>query len=452
VKKVKKRALYALLPVGAALLCMCIYIIIFAFNGSQRASARFNHAVYNRRGVLVMGTLTDRDGTVLAGIGEDGMRTFAESSDVRRATLHAVGDLQGNIGTGALSVYNTELIGYNFLTGIYSRMGEGSTVAMTIDSRLNIEALRALDGRPGAVLVMNYLTGEILCMVSSPTFDPLNPPADAISNPMLEGIFLNRAISSAYTPGSVFKLVTTAAAIENMPDVFERVFECSASLEAPGGVITCSRAHGKMNFEEALTVSCNNVFGALALELGVDTLAAYVESFGLAERTTVGGILTARGNFEKAAPGSANLAWSGIGQFRNTVCPAAMLRFVAAIANEGVAVEMRLLKSGFLSSIIPGGSQRIMPRETALRLGGMMEYSVHQPSGVVSAFPGLEIHAKTGTAEVGGGRLPNAWFAGYIANEGFPLAYVVVVENGGGGYAVASPIANRVLQAAVGGQ
>ena len=447
-KKVKKRALFALLPVGAALLGLCIYIVILALNGSNWASARFNPAVY-RSGVMALGTLTDREGVVLAGIDEDGARTFADNADVRKATLHAVGERQGNIGTGALTVYSSELIGYDFATGIYSIDGTGNTVALTIDSRLNVEALKALDGRSGTVMVMNYKTGEVICMVSSPTFDPQNPPSDVENNPSYEGVYLNRAISSAFTPGSVFKLCTAAAAIERVPYVFVREFECSGALEATEGEITCSRAHGKIDFEEALTVSCNSAFGELALELGPETLADYTERYGLSERTTVGGILTARGNFDKARKGTANLAWSGIGQYKNTVCPAAMLRFVAAVANDGVAVDMKLIKSGGLSSIMPGGSQRIMLSGTAAALGDMMEYSVHQPQNVVDTFPGLELHAKTGTAEVGGGRRPNAWFAGYITNENYPLAFVVVVEDGGGGFVVASPIANRVLQAAL---
>ena len=119
-----------------------------------------------------------------------------------------------------------------------------------------------------------------------------------------------------------------------------------------------------------------------------------------------------------------------------------MLRFVAAIANMGIASDMRLLERSGIMAFVPSRASRIMHSDTADLLGGMMD---HHSQG----FPGLQMHAKSGTAQVGGDRGPHAWFAGYITNEGYPLAFVVVVENGGGGTAVAGPIANRVLQAAI---
>ena len=450
-KKIKSRALFALFLVGIAAICLIYYIVSLIINGGDWASASFNPAVY-RRGVLVTGTLVDRNDVVLASIDDSRTRTFADNIDVRRSTLHVVGDAQGNIGTGALSFYSSELIGYNFFTGIYSRTNSGRTVSMTLDSALNAEALRALDGRNGAVIVMNYRTGEILCMVSAPTFDPASPPSDITDNPALEGVFINRAISSAFTPGSVFKLITAAAAIENIPDIYERFFECTGELQIGGGTITCPRAHGRISFEQAMTVSCNVAFAEIALELGSETLGTYVDRYGFTDRISVGGINTVSGNFDRAPDGSVNLAWSGIGQHRNTVCPATMLRFVGAIANDGVAVNMSILERNMLFRVLPPGSTRIMSSDTANKLSDIMNYSLHQSDAVNNSFPGLNIHAKTGTAEVGGGQAPHAWFAGFITNPDFPLAFVVIVENGGGGLAVAAPIANRVLQKAISGQ
>ena len=447
-KKVKNRALFALFLVGITVICLIYFVILLIVNGGDWASARFNPSIY-RRGVLVSGTLTDRNDVILSTVNDEGRRVFANNSDVRRATLHAVGDLEGNIGTGALSFYSADLIGYNFFTGVYRGTNAGRTLPLTIDSKLNVEALKALDGRRGAVMVMNYKTGEVLCMVSAPTFDPADPPSNLESDPYFEGVFLNRAISSVYTPGSVFKLITAAAAIENLWDIYERRFQCDGEWNIGGGTVTCTRAHGRTTFEEAMTVSCNIAFGELALELGADILGTYAQNYSFTERISVGGIMTARGNFDRAPDGSVNLAWSGAGQFRNTVCPATMLRFTGAVANEGVAVDMRLIKRNVLLNLLPPGSERIMPRDTAIQLGNVMDYSLQQSASVIANFPGLDIHAKTGTAEVGGDLTPHAWFAGYITNDDHPLAFVVIVENGGGGFAVASPIANRVLQLAI---
>ena len=445
-KKVEKRALYALLLVAMAIAGMGFYIVRYIVSGGEWAGASFNATAYSG-GTLTVGVLTDRNGVVLADI-TDGKRTFADSADVRKATLHAVGDLHGNIGTGAMTVYAPKLIGYNIITGAYSRTGRGRTVALTIDSRLNVEAYKALNGRRGAVMVINYKTGDVLCMVSNPSFDPSKPPDNVDNDPKYEGVYLNRAISSALTPGSTYKLLTAAAAIENISGIFDRTFECKGSLKVGNGTVICSRTHGKLTFEEALTVSCNSVFGELALELGADILASYSEEYGLTKRTTVGGITTAKGVFDKAKPDTADLAWSGIGQYNDTVCPAAMLRYVGAIANGGKAVKMNLLEKSGISTVLSGSADRIMRSDTAQSLGAKMDYSVHQKN-VVGNFPGLKLHAKSGTAEVGGGKNSHAWFTGYITNEDYPLAFVVVVENGGGGFAIASPIANKVLQAAV---
>ena len=438
-KKVKNRALSILILVAAVILGLAVYVFRFATDGREWVSAPFNATVFDR-GILTVGTITDRNGVILADI-EDGGRIFAEDSAIRRAMLHAVGDLHGNIGTGALTVFAPELMGYNVITGAYSRTGAGRTISLTLDSRINVAALNALGNRNGAVMVMNYRTGEVLAMVSSPTFDPNSPPVITEDDDALDGVFINRAVSAAYTPGSTFKILTAAAAIERIPDVFEREFNCTGSFTAPdGGVVNCVRAHGRLNLADAFAVSCNGVFGQLAIELGADTLAEYVARYGLIDRAAVGRITTAAGNFDRAAANTADLAWSGIGQYTNLVCPAAMLRFVGAIANDGVAVDMSLLQRGSSA-----GTSRIMNAETAARLSELMDHHTE------ANFPGLMMRAKSGTAEVGGDLRPHAWFAGYIANEGFPYAFVVVIENGGGGLSQAGPVANSVLQAAIRG-
>ena len=439
--RVKKRALSIFLLIIIALIGMGIYTVRYAMFGHEWASAPFNSTVF-RRGVLTVGTVTDKNGVTLAG-SEGGRRTFADSGDVRRATLHAVGDADGNVGTGALVAFASDLMGFNLITGSYTTTTAGRQIALTIDASLNTTALRALDGRRGVVMVSNYKTGEILCMVSSPTLDPVNPP-DNLDSPAYEGVYVNRAIQSVYSPGSTFKLITAAAAIEKVSNVYDRVFECTGSLEVGRDTLICPGEHGSIGIERGMQVSCNIVFGELALLMGADTMATFAEKYDLSERTKVSGITTARGNFEKAAPDSVNLAWSGVGQFTNTVCPATMLRFVGAIANDGIAVDLYYLKRTGILSILPPKSQRLISKNTATQLADLIEIQNRQN------FPGLEIYAKSGTAQVGGGKEPHAWYVGYITNSDYPLAFTVIVENGGGGTAVAAPIANRVLREAVG--
>ena len=447
-KRVKHRSTAVIVLALALLAGLVFYVSKFAVSGEKWASSKINQGVYSGNSVAV-GTVTDRNGEVLSEV-SGGVRIFSSSETVRRATLHAVGDTAGNIGTGALSAMAAELIGYNPLTGTYSRDGSGGTAELSIDATLNTAAFDALAGRSGAVIVLDYETGEILCNVSTPTFDPSNPSEVDLDSPRYDGVYLNRAISASYTPGSVFKLVTAAAAIENISGLSGRTFECAGFFDVGEGVVTCASKHGEIGIDDALAHSCNVTFAKLALELGADMLQKYAAAYGFTEPITIDGIRTAAGNYAIGEDGSFELAWSGPGQSKNLCSPVAMARFAAAIANGGSAPRLTFEKRSGLSGLFGSArTEKVLDAKTAKKLGEMMAYNVEETYGTGN-FPGLELRAKSGTAEVGTGLEPHAWFVGYIENEGFPLAFAVLVENGGWGQSVAGSIANKVLQEAVG--
>ena len=444
-KRVNNRSAAVLILALALIVGLTLYVVKFAVSGEKWASSRINRGVYSGNTVAV-GTVTDRNGVILSEV-SDGTRVYSASEKARRATLHAVGDKAGNIGTGALKALAARLIGYNPITGTYSLDKGGGTARLSIDSALNIAAYDALGGRSGAVVALNYKTGEILCNVSCPTYDPTNPSEVDINSPRFEGVYLNRALSASYTPGSVFKLITAAAAIENIPDISTRTFECNGSFEVGEGVVTCTSRHGTIGFDDALAHSCNIAFAKIALELGGETLQEYAAAYGLVAPLKIDGIYTAPGNYVIAADASFELAWSGAGQSKNLCSPVAMARFAAAIANGGTAPKLTNEARRGLSL---AGSERVLSSSTAKKLGEMMAYNVEETYGAKN-FPGLQLHAKSGTAEVGSGSEPHAWFVGYIENEDYPIAFAVIVENGGGGQSVAGSVANKVLQAAIAG-
>lgn len=433
-KKVTNRAFAALLLVGLIVLGIGVYLFRLVRDGGEWASFYANDSVYSD-GALCRGTVLDRDGTLLAFTGTEAFG-YADSSDVRTACLHVVGDMNGNIGTGALTAFRSRLIGYSLITGT---TGDGGTVKLNIDADLNVTAYNALDGRSGAVLVYNYETGEILCMASSLSFDP-NVGFDE-SDSDYDGVYINRGISASFVPGSVFKLVTLAAAIENIPDLFQQTFPCEGSYDVDGVTINCTGTHGDQTVEEALAHSCNCAFAQISLQLGGDVIAEYAEQYGFTETHDLNGIETAAGSVDSAGHDRPNVAWEGIGQYNDLITPYALLRFVGAIANGGTVVEPSLLYG------TSNGSTRLMNAATANRISSMMSYNVEYNYGS-GTYPGLNMHAKTGTAEFGDGT-SHAWFTGFITNPDAPLAFVVLVEHGGGGYSVASPIANAVLQKAV---
>ena len=433
-KNIKSRAYSTLLVALCLLAGILVYVCRYATQGRDWVTFPANEAVYHN-GRLIAGTILDRRGVVLADV-EDGARRYAENGAIRVACLHLLGDREGNIGTGALLQFADRLTGYSAVTGLHSG---GETLRLAVDSSLCVTAQEALAGRKGAVLLMDYTSGEILCMTSSLSYDPDQgfDPSDA----RYEGVFINRCISAAYTPGSVFKLVTTAAALETLPDLYERSFDCAGSVLVDGNQINCTGVHGQQTIEQALANSCNCAFAALSLELGGETLKRYADALGFTETLSLDGISTVKGSFDAAGDGSAALAWSGIGQSTDLVCPYALLRYVAAIGNGGVLAE---------PSLFAGGSSRetsLLSPDTARALKSMMNYNVVYSYGTGS-FPGLTLCAKSGTAEVGDGS-SHAWFTGFLDDPDHPYAFVVVIENGGGGLRNAGPVANAVLQAAV---
>ena len=453
-KKIETRTVICLILTAALLLGTSLFVVRFFWYGGDWASFAANRHLYNSQGQLSVGRVLDRDGDLLSWVDEDGNRQYYANQTVRMATLHAVGDPSGAIGTSALVAFADELSGYNFLTGADNPFGQGNDLYLTLDARLNYEAYQALNGRRGAVGVYNYKTGEILCMVSAPAFDPATPPDIQEGDGQYEGVYVNRFLSGTFTPGSVFKTVTMTAAIEQIPDLFQRRFTCTGSTVVGGETITCPSAHGEMDIGTAFASSCNGVFALLSVELGADVLEHYADKAGLLDRYSVDGIRTAAGSYD---PGTAQgeLGWSGVGQFNDLVNPCAMMVWMGAVANGGKAAVPRLIQEvdgGLPRLSLPfgGTTGRLIDRDTAQILAGLMAQNVVQTYGS-DRFPNMDICAKSGTAEVGGGKRPTAWFVGFLRNEDAPYAFAVVVEEGGSGSGAAGDVAARVLDALVNG-
>lgn len=450
-KKISRRSIAALI-LSIAMVCgLVLFLYSYVRQGATWASFASNQHVYTG-GVLSSQRILDRSGTVLYQT-KNGEPDYNKNQNVREATLHAVGDISGNISTSAMRVFTDRLIGYDLLNGVYHMGGNGRDLYLTIDSDVCVAAMKALNGRSGTVGVYNYKTGEILCMVSTPTFDPENPP-DFTGEDANNGAYINRFLSASFVPGSVFKLVTAAAAIDNIPDIFDRTFTCKGSITIDGGKVTCPKKHGTVDFKEALAESCNVAFAQISNELGADVLEAYAKKAGFNSGVTVDGVHTAKGKFDLSGASKLDIAWSGIGQYTDLLNPCTYLTYIGAIANGGAPVYPQFLykitsESGQeTASYTKSTGDRILSADTAATLAEMMRYNVTSNYGA-KKFPGLELCAKTGTAEVGGDKKPNAWFAGFLRNKEFPLAFVVLVENGGSGVDVAGPIANKVLQAAI---
>ena len=455
-RKIERRAMLCLLLAAALSLGLVVFAFRFFLYGGKWVSFAANRHLYNSQGQLSVGRVLDRDGDLLSWVDENGHRTYYDNATVRKATLHVVGDAQGRIGSGALVAFADKLSGYHLLTGAYSPMGAGNDLYLTVDARLNYEAYTAMNGKKGAVAVYNYRTGEVLCLFSSPTFDPEAPPDIQEGDTTYDGVYLNRALSSTFVPGSVFKTVTLAAAIENIPDLFSRTFTCTGSCQVGDDVVTCPSAHGEMDIYGAFSKSCNGVFAQLAVELGPEVMAAYTEKAGLTHRYSVNGLTTAAGSFQFSGASDNQLGWAGVGQFNDLVNPMSLMIYMGAIAEGGkAAVPQLVLKTvtplGFPSSFyFSHRTGKLIEADTAATLADMMARNVTETYGA-GRFPNMDICAKSGTAEVGGGKAPNSWFTGFLRNEDAPYAFAVVVEEGGSGAQTAGSIAAAVLDILVNG-
>lgn len=453
-KKIERRAVVCAILALLLAAGLCLFLVRYLLDGGSWASSAFNRHLYNSDGVLASGTVLDRDGDVLS-TAEDGKRTYYDNETVRKATLHAVGDLQGNIGTGALNAFADKLTGYNLLNGAFGAE-RGSDLYLTIDARYNYEAYQALNGHAGTVAVYNYKTGEILCMVSAPSYDPLHVPADIETNDRYKGAYLNRFLSSTFTPGSVYKTVTMAAALEELPDLDSRTWTCTGSVQIGEETIICSGTHGEQHIGDAFANSCNVAFAQIAAELGADTLRKYTEKAGLTDSYSVDGLPTAKGSFTWTDITDGELGWAGVGQGQDLVNPCALMVYMGAIAGGGKAAEPYLIEKTVSALGLPSlphitkKTGTLISGATAEKLADMMAANVEKTYGT-GRFPNMDICAKSGTAEVGEGQTPHAWFAGFLRNEDAPYAFVVLVENGGGGSSVAGTVAGRVLDVIVNG-
>lgn len=431
---------------GMFLIKLCINAKVWAINpiNSHISGTEFENA----------GEILDINNNILAQ-SKDNKRQYHHDKSIRMAMLHTVGDGSINITTGVQNIFGADLFGYNLITGIGAPkyFNTSKEIKLTLDSSICKVASEQLGKRKGAVCVYNYKTGEILCMVSNPTYDPYDKP-DLSNDPnqTYSGVYLNRCLSSSFTPGSIFKVITCAAAIENMDDIYQKTFDCQGSMIVNGEKITCMEHHGNINFKDGMAKSCNIVFAKIAMELQKDTMTKQANKMEFNKDLKVDGIKVCMSHYDVLNASEADLGWSGIGQQDDLVNPFHMMKIMGAIANDGEAVEPYMIESMTLQSGITTRkgktkvSKRILESTTANQLKEIMRYTVKTNYGN-SMFSGLTVCAKTGTAEVGNDKKPHAWITGFATDERCPVAFVVIVENSGFGYQQAGPVATAVLKA-----
>lgn len=447
--RVAHRTTIALLLALILLGGMVLFLVEFIMEGSDWVVFEGNPHIYNGTNIGC-GVVTDRDGELLLSALDDWK--YSDDVSIRESTLHWLGDRYGYISAPTVAHYAEDMAGYSILNGLYAYSGLGGQAKMTISAQLQKVALEAMGDYRGTVAVYNYKTGEILCAVSTPNYDPDDvPDIDEDTSGAYEGVYLNRFTQVTYVPGSIFKLVTAAAALEELDDALDLTFYCSGEYDMGVDTVTCKKAHGDVDLEDALAVSCNSYFAQLSEVLGEERLQSYVDKFRITEPLVFDGITTAAGKFDIDHAAPVEVAWSAIGQHLDLVNPSRFMTFVGAIAGGGKAAEPYII-----SQVSSGNSvsyraettmtDQLISKDVAETLKSLMRNNVTQIYGD-GYFPGLSVCAKSGTAEVGGDKEPNSTFAGFVMDEEYPLAFIAVVENGGAGSTTCVPIVSEVLLA-----
>lgn len=392
------------------------------------------------------------------------------------------GGLEGS-ADGLLSGTAEQLF-YRRITQLVSgKQAAGASLELTIDPRAQQAADDALGDQRGAVVALDPRTGAILAMVSHPDYDPnvltghdvsrvqqaWNELTAQKTNPVV-----NRAIGgNLYPPGSVFKIVTAAAALSSGKYTTETKIDAPAALKLPNSTATLPNwqhatctGSSQVTLLEALETSCNSAFGHIGVDLGGDALRDQAQKFGFGDRLSVPMPVTA--SSVPSGMDGAQSAQAAIGQYDVRVTPLQVAMVSAAIANKGVVMKPYLVKNVLddnlkvLQKTSPEQLSQAVTPEIADEIAQMMKAVVDGPQGTGKrgGIEGVEVAGKTGTAQQGGGRAPHAWYTAFApmnaAADQPQVAVAVVVEDGGsagqetGGNKVAAPIAKKVMEAVIG--
>ena len=461
----------------AALFLLALFLVLGGYGlwsvthyGSRWFSYAANPRLAAQKESVIEGNILDRTGTVLAST-EDGKRVFQAKAADRKAVVHVIGDRAGMVANAVESFHAGYLYGYSssLPDAIYhlthpEEPRRGNDVTLTLDSALCAAIPKYFDAHPlsagknGAAVVINYLTGEVIALVSLPSFDPDSKDTQALE--ALDHPYWNRATQGLYPPGSTFKIITAAAALEKLSSVQSRTFTCTGSLPVTESftVRDFNQAiHGDLSLDQAFLRSCNSVFASLALEMGDAALRSEAESFGFNQNFLFRDLVVYNSSYPTAGRTREAVAASGYGQSALAATPLHMCLIAAAVAGNGTMPEPRLLKevrtaAGARVLRFSSAAVRTVCRpETAQTLQQMMRDVVQGGgSGYLAAVSGMDIRGKTGTAEssLNGEKINYGWFTGYNAQTALPFAVCVLVEDipeGETGGTVAAPIARQIL-------
>ncbi|PNV67648.1 FtsW/RodA/SpoVE family cell cycle protein [Enteroscipio rubneri] len=416
------------------------------------------------------GTISTYDGTVLAQSVQEEDGTYKRVYPAGDLASHVVGYASSRFGTSGIErAYNDTLKGQeNFASWtdvLDSLAGTGTTgndVALTLNSTIQRAAQDAIAGQKGACVVMDPETGAILGMASAPTYDAADIESlleqASTDSSGADGALVNRATSALYAPGSTFKIVSLATALENGTASEDTVFSSPGSMDIGGASVSNygDVDYGDITLARATEVSSNTVFGQLGVEMGPEALVKGAETFGFDKDVDFPLPLYTSLMPDPDAMSTWTTAWAAAGEPVGQKGPNATVLEMAlvgsAIANDGAIMQPYLVDGVYNANgersftAQPSKLMQAVSKTTAERVRTVLEGVVENGTGTAAAVSGVTVAGKTGTAENANGK-DNSWFVGMAPSENSRVVVALIIENGGSG--AAAQKAQNVLKTAL---
>lgn len=466
-EKFKKNIIKMLVVFSAAFFMLVGYLSYFEIrHGESIVESPYNKRNKDMENEILRGGIYDRSGAVIVDSKRQDdntqKRVYMEGYEQPYAPI--VGYYSSQYGMAGLERYGSKdlldagiLNPFRLIADIVTKADrKGNNLVLTTDSGLQKAAYEGLGNYKGAVVAMDPKTGEVLAMVSKPTFNPATIDKDweKLSKQDEQGPFINRAIQPGiYPPGSTFKIIVASWALENIKDIENKKYTDNGTLKIGNYVLSNYKnaAHGAINLNDALKVSSNVVFGQVGMELGADRLKSGAEAFGFNKNIDFE-LPVAVSQFPSIDEGRKDsLAQSSIGQYEVMTTPLQMALAASAIANGGTMMKPYIVKSvtdpygRTVRNTKPEVMAQPIKKETAQKVTAMMVNVVKSGTGKNARISGIDVAGKTGTAEVGEDVPSHSWFVAFAPADDPKIAVSVIVENGENSSGRAMAIAKGII-------
>lgn len=445
IKKTNKYALRTTVIFSVLLSTMSVYLFVFAsFTGKEIINNSYNKRYQVLENKIDKGKIISADGEVLAETLYDEEGNAYRYYPYKEIFAHVVGRTKYGFD-GLESAYNYDLLeeNTNIFTKLFCELNDeklkGNNIITTLDTSIQKTAYNALGDNLGSAIVMNAQTGEILCMVSKPAYNPNTVIEEwEFLNSNEKGLLVNRATNGLYTPGSTFKLITLLEYINEYKEIYEDYsYYCNGITHLEGFDMHCSfkTAHGECDLKKSLAKSCNCSFINIGKSISMDSLNSLCNKL-LFNSDLKLDFLCKNSTFSISnASSEFDIAQTVIGQGKTLVTPMHMAILMSAIANDGVAMKPMLVSeiSDYTNKIIETSkiseyAQLFTEKEAEILKECMREVVL---SGTAKKLNNNDYiaYGKTGTAQIDDEGHANSWFTGFIERKDNAYVIVVVVEN-----------------------